>query len=592
MNNMILILEPSKTFREFLKEKLKGLKDVALAFVSDGFSLLESLRRGGCSAVMINARTENPGALELAVFLKSVDGFKDIPLAFYSSSDFALKDFYLQRSRAALFFDIRESGIDEKVQNFLSGKWRSEKSFIDSSSKEALLIEVFESVRNLQSIKEMAKAILECLARLCELPAAGIILRENEGIKEYFLCSENFSESEERDFFKVCADDFKSQMLDAQGEKIDSEKIADDAGLNAFHKNQTPLSSYQSAPLLDGAGNSLGSLCVVKEGNVTEEETALIAFCAARGGLPFECALLMQKKLYFERRIRKAFCRFVPEQIIDDLVEQADSGGKVAVGEKRNVAILFSDIRSFTNISERNKPETIVAFLNRYFTIMVNVIKKHGGTIDKFIGDAIMALFGAPVSYEDNCRRAVAAAYEMREALSSVPMEDLVMPEGMKFNIGIGIHYGDVIVGSIGSEDKTDYSVIGDSVNLASRLEGLTKTYGAMVVVSDSVKNDIGESGFVFRYLDDVKVKGKAQSVSIYAVDKSLDEFSPLFRDSYSKGMNLYKQGIWALASEYFQKALNECGDDKAALLMLERCKEFMESPPENWDGAITFKTK
>jgi class 3 adenylate cyclase len=140
---------------------------------------------------------------------------------------------------------------------------------------------------------------------------------------------------------------------------------------------------------------------------------------------------------------------------------------------------------------------------------MVDIIKKHGGTIDKFIGDAIMAEFGTPVSYEDNCKRAVSAAYEMRDALSSVELGDLVMPEGMTFNIGIGIHYGDVIVGSIGSKDKVDYSVIGDNVNLASRLEGLTKTYGVQIVVSDSVRKDAGEDSFFFRHLDDVRVKGK-----------------------------------------------------------------------------------
>ena len=258
---------------------------------------------------------------------------------------------------------------------------------------------------------------------------------------------------------------------------------------------------------------------------------------------------------------------------------------------------MFSDIRSFTSISEHNKPETIVAFLNRYFTVMCTVIKKHGGTVDKFIGDAIMALFGAPVSYEDNSRRAVAAAYEMREALEKVALEDLVMPDGMKFNIGIGIHYGDVIVGSIGSSDKTDYSVIGDNVNLASRMEGLTKTYGSMILVTDAVKNDIYKTtgdtgGFEFRYLDDVKVKGKEKAVPIYAIDQGPDDFSKEYRDSYSKGLDLYKQGIWNLARDYFEKALAEAPTDKASRLMLDRCIEFIQNPPENWDGAITFHTK
>ena len=208
-----------------------------------------------------------------------------------------------------------------------------------------------------------------------------------------------------------------------------------------------------------------------------------------------------------------------------------------------------------------------------------------------------MAIFGAPVSYEDNARRAVAAAYEMREALETVALEDLEMPEGMKFNIGIGIHYGDVIVGSIGSNDKTDYSVIGDSVNLASRMEGLTKTYGSMILVTDAVKKDIYKTcknvdGFEFRYLDDVKVKGKEKAVPIYAIDKGPDDFSAAYRDAYSKGFDLYRQGVWNLAREYFEKALSEVPEDKASRLMLDRCIEFIQNPPENWDGAITFHTK
>ncbi|MBQ2528762.1 MAG: adenylate/guanylate cyclase domain-containing protein, partial [Treponema sp.] len=377
--------------------------------------------------------------------------------------------------------------------------------------------------------------------------------------------------------------------------KITPMQMAATLPLEEFRTMEIPLSAFQSFALIDSNGKKFGTVNTVREGAFTKTQVDLLQFSSLMLSTIMENAVMLKGKLKFERNIRKAFSRFVPEQIIDELVEDVASNAgsdKVGVGEKRDVAILFSDIRSFTNISEHNEPEVIVAFLNRYFTTMCTIIKKHGGTIDKFIGDAIMALFGAPVSYEDNARRAVAAAYEMREALSSVPLEDLVLPDGMKFNIGIGIHYGDVIVGSIGSSDKTDYSVIGDNVNLASRLEGLTKTYGSMILVSQAVKDDIGSDEFVFRPLDDVKVKGKAKAVPIYAIDRSPDEFSEQYRDYYKKGFGLYKQGVFNLAHEYFSNALNEAPDDKACKLMVSRCDEFIKNPPENWDGAIAFNTK
>ena len=129
-------------------------------------------------------------------------------------------------------------------------------------------------------------------------------------------------------------------------------------------------------------------------------------------------------------------------------------------------------------------------------------------------------------------------------------------------------------------------------MNLASRLEGLTKTYGTQILVSESVRENAGENSFCFRHLDDVRVKGKKNAVPIYAVDRSDSEFSPEYKDAYQKGMELYKQGIWHLARDYFSKALDSAKGDKAAKLMLDRCEEFIQNPPENWDGAIAFMTK
>ena len=220
---------------------------------------------------------------------------------------------------------------------------------------------------------------------------------------------------------------------------------------------------------------------------------------------------------------------------------------------------------------------------------MVEIVTKYGGTVDKFIGDAIMVLFGAPVSYNDNAQRAVNAAIEMYERLEEVPLGQLKFPEGIDFDIGIGLHYGDVIVGNIGSKDKTNYTVIGDAVNLASRLEGLTKLYGAKVIISEAVEEEISKDTNTL-LLDTVKVKGKTTGVRIYRA-----ESKPLpaeYSGAYEKGFKLYSEGAWNLAKPYFRQALEILPEDKAAKLMLERCIEFEKTKPKDWDGAIALTSK
>ena len=455
-----------------------------------------------------------------------------------------------------------------------------------------MLSKIVELVEHIENPEKMIQEYLLLIAQVCEVPLAAIYLMENDGPHGYYVCSEKLDKKDIADFMNVCQTDFEKNQTGGHAAKIKPKKLESEEQLENFYSSEIKLSSYEYR-VLKTDSLVMGTVHIVSQGNIISEKLEYLDFCVDAAKDIFDKALIFEKKIFFEKRIRKAFSRFVPEQIIDSLVTQADkSDEKIAVGETRAVAILFSDIRSFTNISEKNRADVLVAFLNRYFSTMVEIIKKHGGTIDKFIGDAIMAEFGTPVSYEDNCRRAVMAAYEMRDALESVEMGDLVMPDGMKFNIGIGIHYGDVIVGSIGSKDKTDYSVIGDNVNLASRLEGLTKTYGVQILVSETVRADAGEDSFCFRHLDDVRVKGKKNAVPIYAVDRSPQEFSAEYKDAYIKGMELYKQGIWNLAKDYFSKALNAAQGDKAAKLMLERCEEFIKDPPENWDGAIAYTTK
>ena len=592
MSKRIIVLEPSVTIQSIFMELTRN-SDFELSFERNGIKFLVALYNLLPDAVLINARNMNPSCIELVRFIKSIARFKNISVGIFATSDFLFYDDFKINCGADLFFTFDQNTIIADIDSLLAKKEgelaRPEKNDI---VKTGILEKIYGMIDRIDSLPDISNGFLSLLAEVGELPAAAIFVRTDDGLESFYICGETFTETETEDFLRVCMTDFENIFPNQNLINLHPQKLEAETNLDDYHTEEIPLSAYQAFPLKDEYDNLYGSVHIVREGAFTTKQVDLFTFAVNEVTRIMESTIRMQGKMKFERNIRKAFSRFVPEQIIDELVDGAETEAKVGVGEKRDVAILFCDIRSFTNISEHNKPETIVSFLNRYFTIMCTIIKKYGGTIDKFMGDAIMALFGAPVSYEDNCRRAVAAAQEMREAVEKIEMEDLVLPVGMKFNIGIGIHYGDVIVGSIGSEDKTDYSVIGDNVNLASRLEGLTKTYGTMILISEAVKDDIQDEEFIFRHLDNVKVKGKEHPVPIYAVDKTIVDFPQQYREFYDKAFSLYKKGVWNLAREYFQKALDACEGDKAAALMVERCDAFILRPPENWDGAIAYNTK
>ncbi|MCR5763766.1 MAG: guanylate cyclase [Treponema sp.] len=617
MSKKILILETSVTIQKLFTTTLDS-DEYNFQFINNGKDFLFKIFDFVPDIALITAEFE--GILHFVKIIREISCFKHLAIGMYSNTNSpfvkqasleAGANSYVAIEPKTILINIDElaqistaEGID-KSQLLLVKKDMSDAKLFEIASEilsknrktEFILKNLVAIQKSISSLEDVVYSFLTLIAGLCEVPVASIYLIENDGPHGYGITSENIPEQEKADFQKVCTTDFEEIYTNSSLSNLSPKFIEKPELLNKFYESNVQLSSYSKEILKSSDGKPFGTVHIVRSGNFTKEQSDFFSYCCKNANILLEQTLIVKSKIFFEQRIRHAFGRFVPEQIIDDLVKSSSENEKVSVGEKREVAILFSDIRSFTNISECNKPEVLVGFLNRYFTTMVEIIKKHGGTVDKFIGDAIMALFGTPVSYEDNARRAVAAAYEMRDALDTLELGDLVMPKGMKFNIGIGIHYGDVIAGSLGSKDKTDYTVIGDNVNLASRLEGLTKTYGIQILVSESVKEDTerlpdAEGQFSFRYMDDVKVKGKAIAVPIYAVDRSQEEFPEYYKDCYSKGMDLYKQGIFNLAKEYFEKALTSVAEDKASKLMISRCEDFIANPPENWDGAITFHTK
>jgi len=226
--------------------------------------------------------------------------------------------------------------------------------------------------------------------------------------------------------------------------------------------------------------------------------------------LYFACALHEYLQERRERlRAVDYFSRFVNPHVVKDLLAH---GGLSREGESRDITVLFSDIRGFTALSETRKPSEVVSILNRYFGRQVEVIFRHGGCLDKFIGDAIMAFWGAPLDDADHAKHAVMAALEMSQALEEFKRE--LGELGSSFDVGIGIHSGPAVVGIIGSENKREYTAIGDTVNLASRIEGLTKGVARLLVSEDTVRACTGAFDFADR--GSFKVKGREKEVRLY----------------------------------------------------------------------------
>ncbi|MBA7673450.1 hypothetical protein ES703_81648 [subsurface metagenome] len=296
-------------------------------------------------------------------------------------------------------------------------------------------------------------------------------------------------------------------------------------------------------------------------------------------------AVLAQKK---ERKIRNIFQKYVPGDVIDSFFKNPES---MLVGENRVISILFSDIRSFTTIAERMMPEDMVNSLNRYFSVMVDIIMNRKGIIDKYIGDAIMAFFGAPVRHKDDALQSVLAGIEMGEGLFEFNKHQLSIGKP-EFKIGVGINYGVVTVGNIGTEKKMDYTIIGDMVNLASRLEGLTKEYKQGLLISESLEGKVKDQ-LPCRLLDTVAVKGKTRGVRIYTAKKSLKDGEKRGWELHNTGMDYYYRRDFKTAIDCFKEVQEFLPGDYIAEKLLNRCRIYQQQPPpESWDGVEIMTEK
>lgn len=292
-----------------------------------------------------------------------------------------------------------------------------------------------------------------------------------------------------------------------------------------------------------------------------------------------------------KRRVRSAFAQYLSPEVIRRLLLNP----RLVEPRKTEITVMFSDIRGFTSISEKLDAQDLALFLNRYLDDMTRIVFARQGTLDKYIGDAVMAFWGAPFEEPGHARRGCQSALEMMDRVRELQKQWAA--EGKpRLDIGIGLNTGVASVGNMGSSLRYGYTALGDAVNLSSRLEGLNKEYGTHVIVSESAYEEAKSAEFVFRELDLIRVKGKAQPVVIYELVSRSDELTAELKsrlDAYARALKLYKDRCWSEAQNGFQSVLNEWPDDGPSRAYWKRCQDYLfDEPPSSWDGVYTMTHK
>lgn len=305
----------------------------------------------------------------------------------------------------------------------------------------------------------------------------------------------------------------------------------------------------------------------------------------------------MSQKLYDDAKkikgMTQIFQKFVPYQFLRRIAAEGIENIEVGKAESDTVTVLFSDIRNFTKLSETMSPQDLLNFLNVYFFRMNEPILQNQGFIDKFIGDAIMALFDRP---QQSALDAVRAAIAMTKSLDLYNEAQAEMGRS-PLSIGVGIHMGNVVFGTVGSDERMDSTVLGDTVNVCSRLEGLCKVYHSQIIISSEIYEQLNDDSILCRELDFVLVKGKDIPVRIYEVfngnSEAIREKKKQITHWFHQGLSAYLEQQWEQAIEIFEQCLNIYPEDIPTQLYIERCQQFRLAPPaENWQGVTEMLHK
>ena len=302
-------------------------------------------------------------------------------------------------------------------------------------------------------------------------------------------------------------------------------------------------------------------------------------------------SMIMIEDISDEKRMKSTMSRYIDPGIADQLMSD---GTDIMGGQETVATVLFSDVRSFTTITESLGAQGTVALLNEYFDIMVDAITEQGGMVDKFIGDAIMAGFGIPIAHEDDEDRSVRAGINMIKRLWDWNLEREKKGQ-MAIDMGLGINTDMLVSGNIGSSKRMDYTMIGDGVNLAARLESACKSYSAKILISDFTYQKL-KGTYQIRYIDDVVVKGKTEPVGVREVldFHSLESFPNLMDNvnHFNEGRRNFKSGNWDTAIKSFQECLKCNSNDQLSETYIERCKVMKKKNPKDWDGIWVMTSK
>ncbi len=380
-----------------------------------------------------------------------------------------------------------------------------------------------ELKRSNLSLHSTMEGILERITKLVSPHLVIILLNSNQQADAFIKPSEIIFKQDYNDFMNFCLNDFYVHFQSLNLENINESFFTGNRDdFNKINMTRQKISSYIFFPIKNQNGEVEATVHLghLMNNYFSEKLTDSVQrFLNAMSG-SFFYALREHQIKQRREKILNIFERFVPADIIPDLISREHSKEYDKV-EKREITILFSDIRSFTSITEQNGAQQVVDFLNRHFNVMVSIIKKYGGSIDKFIGDAIVAIFDNPENLNENSLQAARAAIEMIDALPTVDCSELSLKDD-NYGIGIGIHEGAAIIGNVGSAEKADYTAIGDVTGIAEELEALTKNYPTHILLSEKAKKSIG--GNLNMILQDTISLGNENAMQIYSPQKGSND--------------------------------------------------------------------